>query len=302
MDRIKVALAILVLATIVLGTTSDAQQAPSVPADPFDVQLHSLNDDERSRLIEIGIHTRTSLGFHASRSYVQSLHDDPERTTRSLQYGLLLTPTEEKELEARIALEEDGDAIRQSFEGIEEFFGGMYLDHQRGGLLVVQVTDLSAFVRDRALAVARYRERIVFEQVSTSYEHLHSIWRELSDRLMTRPDFAAEIHEVYIDQRSHEVIVGTHLEADDERLGAHLEPFTNDVVVRLGTGGSTTASMANDPNAPPIRGGHSFGTSTSSSSSGFCTLGFEVDKSGANDSAWMLTAGHCVDQLSWNAT
>jgi streptogrisin B len=59
-----------------------------------------------------------------------------------------------------------------------------------------------------------------------------------------------------------------------------------------------TVNLSNDPNAPPVFGGHSW--KLASHSGPYCTFGFNVLRSDSSYH-WMLTAGHCIDQIALGA-
>jgi len=111
----------------------------------------SSEDESYTPLLEIvaEIELRKSIGFRSDTEYVKAVRASDNMVIDERFGGVALTPAEARELEARLNLEKDGDALLDFFEKELEFqdaFGGIYLDHAAGsedytagGKLVLQL-------------------------------------------------------------------------------------------------------------------------------------------------------------------
>lgn len=261
-------------------------------------EAHSEHEDQLNREIEL----RISLGFRSDIEYIQAIHKLDNVIIDENLGGIAFTLAEAKELETRIDLERDGDTLQTFFAqetDLQAAFGGIYIyhaagseDHTSGGKLVLQLVQSHEKVNDisKMLPALQYPERLQIEFVDFSNGQLEQQFQAISNAASEY----SEINGVFIDRIGNRVgvlILPSDVWAktddiiDKASLPDNLATLVADpsVIVREGEIEETVTA---------VRGGHSWGSYSGGSS---CTLGFKVKH---NNIYSMLTAGHCVDDLS----
>lgn len=284
--------ALIVAAFVVASVTVNETKAQAPPdaglaailGDPARLQQRIKND--------IGF--REALNFRTDRQYVAGLYADLGQTTGDLRLGGLFTPEEATELQARLALEDDLTAIDSYFRAtVPEEFGGVYLDHEGGGFMTVLTVagDHEAAVR----GIVQHADRLAFRQVATSLAVLDGQLTKFNEATVQGSPAVADVVEAWVDVPNNRLVLGVTASTPADVRARLREAFGGPSrVTVIDAQPAELLSLANDPATPPVQGGHSFGTSSSPSSIGTCTLGFEVNRAGLNFTAWFLTAGHCL--------
>jgi len=85
--------------------------------------------------LDAEIELRKSIGFRSDVKYVKAVRASDDVVISERLGGVALTPAEANELQIRLDLEKDGDALLAFFEKESELrdaFGGLYLEHAAG--------------------------------------------------------------------------------------------------------------------------------------------------------------------------
>ncbi|MBN1449524.1 MAG: hypothetical protein JW963_00780 [Anaerolineales bacterium] len=208
-----------------------AYPPPSSPSQPLDPIAYPPPENENTPIptlhpsenepfvslleIEAEIELRKSLGFRSDIEYVEAVRSSDDAVIKELFGGMVLTPIEAKELETRINLEEDGNALLNFFENdpkLQNTFGGIYLEHAAGsedetvgGQLVLQLVRDQMAVNElqKMLPPLQYPERLYIELVDFSNHHLEQQFQVLSEAAPSHP----EIQAVSLDQKNNQVNV-----------------------------------------------------------------------------------------------
>lgn len=218
---------------------------------------------------------------------------------------MAFTPAEAGELEVRLNLEKDGDALLDFFEKepeLQDAFGGIYLEHAAGsedctagGKLILQLVRDHEKVNDipAMLPPLQYPERLRIELVDFSSERLEQQFWAISNAAAQHPEFRA----VSTDGKNNrvEVLIApsdawklSDGAVDKASLPDGLATLVADpsVIVREGE---------SEKRVEAVRGGDSWSNTSGGSN---CTLGFKVKY---NNTYSMLTAGHCIADLGMSA-
>jgi hypothetical protein len=252
--------------------------------------------------VESDIQFRRSLGFRADQEFVRALYAKPDASDADHVMGALLTSSEQKELATRMALEEDAARIEAWFGSSperEHAFGGVLIDHSAGGKLAVFLTPKSAGVGNDWQAVVKHADRLQIRPAVHSLLELQRIQHGIREAFLADEPSLAGWVETSLDVERNAVVVAF----DEDSLGGRAVPLgfvstfgTTGIVVTTAGWSHATVNLANDPNAPPVYGGHSW--KIASDNGPYCSLGFNVSRSGFSGE-WMLTAGHCIDQIAF---
>ncbi len=96
---------------------------------------------------------RRSVGFEANEALVRRLADDPQTSGADNEFGVPLTAEEAAELEARAQNSREVAPIIEAYgEGHLDTWGGLYIDHDAGGVVAALFT---RDVQQHRLAVGR---------------------------------------------------------------------------------------------------------------------------------------------------
>lgn len=264
---------------------------------------HQIQLDEERLSSEIEL--RRSIGFRSDAEYVQVVHRLDNVIINERLGQVAFTLAEANELETRIDLEKDVDILQAFFaqeKNMLEVFGGIYLDHAAGsedhtvgGKLVLQLVQNHEKVNDipKILPPLQYPERLEIESVDFSNGHLQQQFQAISNTASEHP----EIKGVFVDRTSNRIgVIIKPSDAwvkssdivDKTSLPNDLAILVADpsIIVREGEIEETVTADRG------LRGGDSWDAISGGSR---CTLGFKVRY---NNTYSMLTAGHCVDDLS----
>jgi hypothetical protein len=127
---------------------------------------------------------------------------------------------------------------------------------------------------------------------------LQSIQQRLREAIIAENPIMEAWTETSLDIEQNAVVVSFEADELDGRsapVGFYEHFGSVGLVVDEAQPSIATVNLANDPNAPPVYGGHSW--KIASHSGPYCSLGFNVGRSGTSGD-WMITAGHCIDQIA----
>ncbi|MCG8346614.1 MAG: S1 family peptidase, partial [Chloroflexales bacterium] len=298
--------ALLVILSLV-GFTASTTLGANIEKD-----MYAQQDDERQLLAEVEF--RKSIGFRSDIDYVRQVHAQPDAVTFEAM-NATFTPAEAEELRIRLALEQDGETLQQYFRDdsdVRDAFGGIYLDHDTGGELVLQIVRTHSLTDQihSLIPPLRHVDRLRIDYVEWSNLHLEQQFEAITDRMMEFPDIQA----VSIDREENRIAVmiapqnastATNELLDKETLRLDLATLLADPAIVVtegmiridtegtGTEGAGTEEAMQIQSLPVMAGkGWRFG----SDSGHICTLGFEVID---RRRPAILTAGHCVETAGW---
>lgn len=208
------------------------------------------------------------------------------------------TPSEFRELEDRIALEDDVARLKDYFaqDARSSDFAGLFIDHEAGGALVVMT--LSGSLVAGALADVRQPNRVVARQATYSLRELSETRDEIAAAVSAHESSVEAVEEFYVDIASNRLVVG--FEPDSLRSGSlppssFTERWPSDMIdARITRERPELSSLGWDSSAPPIVGGNGWGRAAGdfNQSDNWCTAGFRVTVEGRTG-PFMLSAGHC---------
>lgn len=251
------------------------------------------------RLINADRFMRSGLGFNDSVAHVKSLYFDPSLTTRNRAYGAVLTPAEETELRVRLKLQEDGPKIEQyvSQHSLIAVFGGIYLDHQAGGLLTV------GFTRDAELHSAALTElvanpgRFRVVTVSKTLEELQARITEIQAEEGTLFALGFDLTWSETDTKLNQVrIKGVEVSSKGCASASARYPDV-DLICGVAPQKMFTQQVSSPLNAARNADSSPWtpGIPIENTGEGTCTLGFSLRLNGAGE--YLSTAGHCVGDV-----
>lgn len=286
-------LMVLLLSMFVLavGLVQGAGLKSGVNAQPDEVPLNTE------------IEVRRSLGFRSDRGYVEAVRASNNAVVEERFGNMALTPAEARELGNRIDLEKDGDVLQEFFENsdVRGAFAGIYVehaagseDHAVGGQLVLQLVQDHARANEipAMLPSLEQQERLQIEFVEFSDEHLKQQFRTISEAASQH----SEMRGVFITRKNNRVNVA--IVPSNAWTGSNgvvdKSSLPDDLAILVADPSVVVQEAEVEEELTIVRGGEPW--DTSNRGNGICTLGFKVKYNNINS---MLTAGHCVKNLSY---
>lgn len=301
---------VLAIAAALLASTSGAgaQDRESLDDNPileFDDGYTPISDADLNRLIEseIGywIGFRSSVNLPHDRPTVEKIARLPEARATIESFGIPLTQSEQSEMEVRATIGDEISNLHETWLIGEDWYGGAYLDHATGQVVINHVKELSMRQHDKVVKSFSSPERVSFRTVEHSFIDLEKATATIETLPLER---LPKITSTFADTEVGGVRVGVHdPDADFEELASQLsqavggvkvvvqyEPFAE---VLACPNRITCATVSTDD----FRGG----TMLLSHDFSICTTGF-IAKDTA-DREFAITAGHCrVDPAHTNGT
>lgn len=297
-DRPATAVAVISMVMLFSGT--------AIGADPSDVAVGVMNralvgssysvlearqnwldqpmsfDDQFSYQLEF----RSTFGLPVEIDRITAVMVERPNNGSAEMYGLFLTEEEMAEMKRREELSVLGDQVREiarAWDGGAEY-GGQWIDHLQGGVLVVATTGDVHVAEGKLRSVILRSQDLRVVKVDHSLTELEQVMATIAS-LHPRSDDG--LNQIYIDEVANvvEVVVDDPATFDAGPVAAE--------AVRIVAGGRFEEIA--DPNSTYTsgRGGIDIGVYTTTGTGGkWCTYGFNVWRSG---SAAMITAGHCSD-------
>lgn len=243
-----------------------------------------------------GIATRAEFGFRADQALVEAALLDP---SFDQSYGVPLTIDEKADLEQRFRVQEELGPLVTFLNKTENssLFGGIYLDQQRGGEIVVLLTTIDAAVladlAELVPAEGTLRVRTVTNSLAWSTELLAKVDADLA----FLQGQGIEVTSTWYSPQDARVMIGVHgLDASESKLIS---------VQYAGTVGAVeeapfhpTACTSRTNCGSPIKGG----LNVKPTGGGGCTAAFNARADGIF-AEYVVTAGHCVAPflgVNWN--
>jgi hypothetical protein len=236
-----------------------------------------------NKIIEADIRFRRDLGLSADERYVSDLVRNYDFSRGTPRFALVTTPGEEAELVIRQALLfEMAEAERKLRESAPDDFGGLYLDHKLGGLVVVYHRNATK-VADQIRASFSRPERVRVVEAVISLKQMEQATERITSKLEALHADGIGITAVGPDIARNRLLIEVSDDTPLERVAVSV----SDVVA------SNAVEVRPGQVAKPehwIVGGEVITTGGVSS----CSNGFQVYQA----NTWLiylLTAGHCAD-------
>lgn len=274
-----------------MGSTQGAADAVGHTALPH----QNVEDDEMRANIE----ARSLLGFPADHAKVVEL-SGTSADVGSDKYGIPMTTAELAEWERRgevqvMAREQLVPAAQKRSD-----FAGFFMDHQRGGKLVVLTTGDPTRVKEDLTAVEpRLIDDLVVRQVDVTDTQLDAAAKELfinADQYLG----GIRVHEVAVDVAEARLVATVPAEAVDaaqEELPAVTQALGGiEIAVQGGDAAIEQVCFHRENCHHPMRAG--IVIRRSSPDGPRCTMGFHIVMRSNNDRQ-ALTSGHC-DYNRWS--
>lgn len=187
-----VAIASLMGALVVLAGCGGTPE--SLPAtQPSDVPASSVSAGLTQEDIAEAIGFRDKFGLRAEEAWVRLVASDPTAARGRLEYGVPLLPAELSELNSRPSLYRPvADAITSYGEAHPEEWAGLWIDQQRGGIVVAHFSENAAAHEAGLRELLSPEAQFEVRDVRWSLTELNELW------VTVRKDFDGD-HE-WLDQ------------------------------------------------------------------------------------------------------
>jgi hypothetical protein len=264
----------------------------------------SVAQASRPGQIESAIQFREPFGLKTDRAYV-SLVDSMWPVSR---YGVALTPAEEADLDARLAVQEQLDPLVKAL-GREPSSAGVYIDQKDGGAVVVSYVGDKTAVQSKVEASALRGATIRYRQVAHSVRDLKAIAADVQARPWIWRAAGANSVKTNVDVVANKVSVEIF---DPTNQGQQALKSAYGDVLEVTAGANPIAVSYNDgvpapigcnpaqcraPMPSAIFGGIAIFPTPSG---GRCTSGYWARNAAGNK--YLVTAGHCLAEgdPSWS--
>lgn len=293
--RVVLALGIAILVISAPGPKALRPVAAETTADSvWPTTKELLAHQTVAQLVEHDVPLRKDLGFRADANYVAGLYSNSELHPKPRYLNILLTADEESEAAVRQELAADNDTIVTYLRAnsILGSFGGSYIDHSGGGLLVVHFVGNNSATEDLLISLVKHKQRIRVRDAAYSLsdlarwaEGVHHFRSELRER------HGVDVMATVPDPRVQAVVVTTSAGGDWDGAVATISSEL----------GVPTAALARDPQVAYTRtklhGSALYAAerlaTQSSPTSPFCSSGFAVLPLGDPLGGNVLSSGHC---------
>ena len=189
----------------------------------------TLRTDVPAELAD-AIQLREAFGLRADPEYVAQVAEDPAATTAEL--GIPLLPAEAAEIRRRFAAQDRMGALTAYGAEHRDQFGGLYIDQQAGGTVVLLFTGDIAQHQRAVAALAPAGVRTVVRQVRHTEAELEALQQQLTREMDALQPRGVEFITSWTDVERN--IVQLEAKSNDPTLEATLEaahPGMVDVVI-----------------------------------------------------------------------
>lgn len=256
----------------------------------------AANEPTRVEL-ESAISFRKSFGFDVNPSVVRDVAADP---AAAREFGTPLTKDEVQEMHRRLKLNDQVDPVAALMRGLPVASGGVYIDQERGGDIVVLLTgpvDSHAGIKDRVRATVSTDVSVRFEEVQWAYADLRALQTRLDDDFDALQQGGIAANYTAVDVPTNLVILGVEDLTDDERDYIQ-ETYGPAVKAEESAGGATAACTRTNCSGERLRGGLAIWNGAGER----CTSGFVGrEASTLTVTPFVITAGHCANPLTSRA-
>lgn len=286
--RTKVGLVVaMVAALLAIAPAANAQEVLPTEAEAVSRSVVSFRSDAE-------LPPREQFGFPSIAS--ERVSAEARENNSLLDYGAALLDSEAAELKIRFSMLDESDRVQELAEK-NPGFGGMYLDHQSGELVINLATDeekererFEDTLRQSGLFHKGTENRVVVREVNHSLEQL-SAAQDVIDKQVGK----GLIRATGVLRAENRLWVALDESLRSERLADTVEPFLNGVPREIPI--SVSFGLTNGEDACNDRRDCAGGGTTRRAGvgvrvgTGVCTTGFAFKR--ANGDEFISTAGHC---------
>lgn len=227
--------------------------------------FRTASNTPTARELEGAKRFRRSVGFRYDDAYVTWVHDDPANRRSEHRYGpAVLTRLELDELHLRQeVISADVGPVTRYAESHRATYGGLFLDHLRGGKLCVGFTDQVEPHASRLRRIVSFPSRLLVEHCRFTEDHLFALRDRVTESVDLLRASGVAVRYVASNVQRNRVVVGVfplndavrkviidRLEADDaaiELLESERGAILQAESVRTGGGAArATAESSND--------------------------------------------------------
>lgn len=263
-----------------------------------------MTDQDVEQLIEaeLGywVSLRKSLHFPHDQETVKKIARRKEARATLEEAGFPLTTEEQKEMEIRSAIGSESSDLHESGIAKEEWYGGGYLDHETGQVVITIKGDIPNAERAKLVGSFSHPDRVSFVPVTHSYSELAEAASKIEAIALQIDDLSAIAVDV--------IRNGVHVGVDDpglqqrsnERISALVASQTDVKTIVEYEPASIDAACFNRSNCATVnteefRGGLKL---LDPPGTGFCTTGFMARAKDNANVRLIATAGHCDDDVT----
>lgn len=254
----------------------------------FVLPFTAFGNSDKSELLEQSLKFRSEMGLNYDRGYVNDLIDK-KRLPISNKYGVVLSPSEETDLNNRLLFQEKNTPriaqyIKENLK--DENFGAWYIDQKNGGKYKIGLKKINNIASHKDnLNKLLDSEAVEFYEVKYTEKELE----ELHNRIFSSIDELKKNSNISIDLIVTNVIT--------EKVEIYVSPFNDNVVTALNAiyGGDMldiSESTGNHDDSrtathDPLQGGIEIYSYDANST---CSTAFNATQGNAK---YVVTAGHC---------
>jgi hypothetical protein len=239
---------------------------------------------------------RQTFGLKVDQVAVRAILADRASST---DFGTPLTADETREMERRLRLNDDVDPVERHLATFPDVVGGLYIDQEAGGEVVVQLASKGEAADGIRTAVRKLLPDDVvirFENVSRTDAELTNLQATLDADLKDLRGRGIDVQMTAVDVPRNTVILGVNGVVADE-VNYIRSTYGPAVTVEEHSGSHPGACTRTDCSGYDLRGGLRI-----SNPYIICTSAFVGRARGTTTlSAYLLTAGHCATPLSTRA-
>lgn len=266
---------------------------PDEPAVQAEVAEAESTENQVSAevVLQGDIEVRKTLAFRSDRAYVEQLQNSPE-DMGTAEFGIPLTAIERQELGRRQAIVDLFSERMEAAARARPDYGGIYMDHPRGGKVVVLTTGNVDAVRAELLGIEPgMADDLVVEHVDVTEQQLIDAMKKVIAESATY--FGAEVAPNRAEPNIHTSSVDVYVPAEQVATaaqGADDAARAVGVPVNIKAGGGLVPQDCRPEYCiNPMRAGTIIREGSYTGPG--CTMGFHIKRGTAN--AAILTAGHC---------
>lgn len=239
---------------------------------------------------------RAKLGFDASPGYVLELEADPA-ALRPL--GIAMTPAEVEEVDRRVALAERVGDLSDRLSTISGY-AGIWFDQQGGGKIVVMTSSLPAPMTDATLAFGLVADEFTVKQVANPLADLEATFDAVNRDSQLLAAEGVQLSSIDLDEVRNVVRLGV-IALTPAISAALTERYGDSVLAEQEEPAHTVACTSRANCANPDKGGLLI-TATVGGTPHNCTSGFLGRPLASSTPLYIITAGHCLQEVGLAAT